>query len=206
MVFVNDEYIEKHPWLPRRPFVSIPDMLVAGLAGYLVLVAHGLVQIYFAIAFMQFAVSAVHHWLPQQAWHYISDRCVIFWLISLTPLPYLDDIAQSWQGFQVSFWASVGISAVGCVYFVFKMLRKGNMPSTDWYMLPFGLGAFTLLAVELPSTQLYFALWSGVLLYAFNGVVVKRSWPTIRTSRVVQHWVFLYPAFGLHAYVVLHSY
>jgi len=185
---------------PERPFVALPDLLIALGLACLLWSAEGLVFWYVLSGVALFTVSSVHHWLSYERWHHSLDMTMILLVIAMTPLPYIERIHQ--QGYEYIYYITVLLAFVGSIYtFIAPNLERGAVLNV-LYISAFSFGSLTLVGVGLlPDWSTYY-LWLGVFLYVVQAAMFKFYIPNKKWYRECQHLV-LYMAFFCHLSILI---
>lgn len=194
------------PWCrPRHPFVSWHDIGIASFAFVFVYFTENWLRWYFVVVAVMFAISALHHWLPNRGWHYRLDRSAIQVMIAGTTLPYTEYIFANGAGWWFGvlwIWALVFI----LIKIVFgKLMCQGLWPSVVYAGTGL-LAIIVMLQAGLQSQWWLTLFWLGVGLYGLQLFSYNRKWFDFYLGkfghREVQHLILL-AAVSCHSFAAL---
>jgi hemolysin III len=201
------EYEEgiKHWCRPRHPFVSLHDITIVCLALFFVYATEDWLRLYFVIVAVMFAISALHHWLPDQRWHCRLDRSAIQIMIAGTTLPYAEYILASGGGW----W--FGMLWVWATVLMLIKITFGSLMSHGWlppmvYVVTGLLAVMVMVPVGLQLESWAILFWLGVGFYTIQLIPYNKKWFDFYLEkfgyREVQHLILLV-AVGCHSFAAL---
>jgi hemolysin III len=205
MTFLQYEEGSKSNYQPRHPFVALHDVFIAFIAIGLIFVTVDGVRLYFVAVTLMFAVSALHHWLPYQTWHYRLDRSAIQIMIAGTPLPYTEYIVANGNELLLTVLWLWALAFVLVKIFLGRLMYQGFIPSVV-YTVTGLLAVMVMLPVSLGSIWWGLIFWLGVALYGLQLFSYNKKWfdfyPERFGYREVQHLI-LFVAVMCHTLAAL---